>query len=345
MTIEDRLRTALNAAGPGPVPNDDAWTAITSRAVRRSRRKLLRRVTAIVAPLAAAAGLGIGLAYALTPSGPPPVQVHVTRGPAAAFARVDWAVVAAAPDASNCAVTATPQVAYVLSSAGPLAVVASNCQTGSGPPPTGLFVYDNPTAGPTPRLRQVLLSPSLDDLADRPFNVVRTAITLQVGVHGPLDGQCCPDHHMILTWRWNGARYRQTGASILPPAIAVAGRATRTGPGGAITYNLTITNYTDATLTYFQILTSATSPDSGLQWVRGTLGCQAPRFGGSTCGVVTLPPGATITVSFTERPTRAAVPTVAVDVSANLPPGAKDPYNGSDAGDTLTTGINIAAPS
>jgi len=101
-------------------------------------------------------------------------------------------------------------------------VAAVRCHSGTGTPPTGVYVLAQPArAGTAPRVVATLVAPA-QQLTAQTLTVRHGAIAAAFLGYSTRDvPRCCPDTHKSLKWQWKGGKFVQ---SELPAAMST-GRA------------------------------------------------------------------------------------------------------------------------
>ncbi|MBB1243445.1 hypothetical protein GL263_07695 [Streptomyces durbertensis] len=97
-------------------------------------------------------------------------------------------------------------------------VAVVRCATGTGTPPSGVYVLGHPAAGGAPRIVATLVEPedqlTVDDLAVR-----RGGMTATVRGYSSDDvPRCCPDLEREVSWGWRDGRFAVLAS---PSATAV----------------------------------------------------------------------------------------------------------------------------
>ncbi|MEE1929174.1 hypothetical protein V1J52_13470 [Streptomyces sp. TRM 70351] len=85
-------------------------------------------------------------------------------------------------------------------------VAVVRCSTGTGTPPSGMFVLAHPAAeGGTPRVAATLVTPG-DEVTVDAFSVRGAAVRAALlGYSSPHVPRCCPDLEQDAHWQWDAA--------------------------------------------------------------------------------------------------------------------------------------------
>nr|WP_308294740.1 hypothetical protein [Streptomyces sp. JJ66] len=97
-------------------------------------------------------------------------------------------------------------------------VALVRCASGTGTPPSGMYVLTHPARGDTPRIAAALVEPA-DAQTVSDFRVRGDAVTATLlGYSSPSVPRCCPDEQRGVRWQWQGDGFALSPAGGRPRA-------------------------------------------------------------------------------------------------------------------------------
>ncbi|MGD9484371.1 hypothetical protein WDH52_14125 [Streptomyces sp. TRM70308] len=98
-------------------------------------------------------------------------------------------------------------------------VAAVRCATGTGTPPSGMYVLAHPARGQAPRVVATLVEPA-DEQTVTDVRVRGGVVTATLlGYSSDAVPRCCPDERRDARWRWQGDAFALGPTALAPAAV------------------------------------------------------------------------------------------------------------------------------